>query len=112
MASSEGSHEAPQTTTTKPTISSSNKAAENDSTRYFDEDEIFTIDKRNRVKFGVVVPLGYIDEEDPNKVRICLQANGKETSLPLDRVSRVVEKSLLCLHILIINSNAPSRSAL
>lgn len=89
MASPEGSHEEAPQTISKPTKGTSNKASENDSIRYFDEDEIFTIDKRNRVKFGVVVPQSVLDneEEDPQKVRICLQANGKETTLPMDRVS-------------------------
>lgn len=50
-------------------------AAAKDSHAYFFEDEVFTVDKRGRVKFGVIISSGTISDEDdedyvdPGKVR-------------------------------------------
>lgn len=68
-------------------------AAAKDSHTYFYEDEVFTVDKRGRVKFGVIVSPGTISDEededyvDPGKVRVTWHPDGKEAVLPVHQVS-------------------------
>lgn len=73
-------------------------AAAKDSHAYFFEDEVFTVDKRGRVKFGVIISSGTISDEDdedyvdPGKVRVSLHPDGKENVLPVNHVSRFLLK--------------------
>lgn len=60
---------------------------------YFFEDEVFTLTRKGRVKFGVVVISGTTisDEEDedyvdPGKVRISIHPDGREVILPVSQV--------------------------
>lgn len=77
---------------------------------FFYEDEVFTVDKHHRVKFGVIVCSDTISDEDdedyvdPGKVRVAWHPDGKEAVLPANQVSQS--------HIYSTNSPFPfSRSA-
>lgn len=70
-----------------------NSVSNKDTTTYFFEDEIFTTDKRGRVKFGVIISSGTISDEDdddyvdPGKVRVSLHPDGREVVIPVSQVS-------------------------
>lgn len=59
---------------------------------FFYEDEVFTLDKRGRVKFGIIVCSGMVSDEDdedyvdPGKVRVAWHPDGKEVVLPVNQV--------------------------
>lgn len=76
-----------------------NPAANPPKDTYFFEDEVFTVDKRGRVKFGVIISSGTISDEedeeyvDPGKVRVSLHPDGKEIVLPANQVSEKQNQS-------------------
>lgn len=80
---------------------------------YFYEDEVYTVDKRGRVKFGVIVSSGTISDEDdddyvdPGKVRVTWHPDGKEAVLPVNQVSHIHFNAFN----LLTSSCLPSRSA-